>query len=80
MKSTPCYVAAMSCGEQCAKKLPCGVHLCQKVCHDGPCIKGPCKQKCTEPRPTCDHPCGNPCHSGPCPNTPCKEMVRVDFL
>ncbi|KAB7503183.1 Protein shuttle craft [Armadillidium nasatum] len=80
MKSTPCYVAAMSCGEQCAKKLPCGVHLCQKVCHDGPCIKGPCKQKCTEPRPTCDHSCGNPCHSGACPNTPCKEMVTVTCL
>lgn len=25
------------CGEICGKKLPCGNHTCEKLCHDGPC-------------------------------------------
>ena len=81
MKSTPCYVTAMSCGEMCGKMLKCGIHKCRLVCHEGDCIKGErCNQKCTEKRASCEHPCNNPCHEGPCPENPCKEMVAVSCV
>ncbi|KZT20935.1 hypothetical protein NEOLEDRAFT_1244899 [Neolentinus lepideus HHB14362 ss-1] len=30
-------VADLSCGDTCGRKLGCGNHTCQVVCHDGPC-------------------------------------------
>ncbi|KAF2363154.1 Zinc finger NF-X1-type [Trinorchestia longiramus] len=81
MRSTPCYLSALSCGELCDKPLRCGHHKCDRVCHDGPCIPGsesqPCPQKCTKERPGCGHPCNNPCHSGQCPGNNCRETVTV---
>ena len=77
MSSTPCYVNAISCGDLCNLELPCGIHHCQKVCHDGPCVpeSSSCPQKCSKPRVSCGHPCAQPCHTGLCPDSPCKEMV-----
>ncbi|KAA0202485.1 hypothetical protein HAZT_HAZT003773 [Hyalella azteca] len=79
MRSTPCYLTAISCGELCDAPLRCGLHKCQRICHDGACItgSGSCPQKCTKPRPGCGHPCNNPCHSGECPTNNCKETVTV---
>ena len=88
MRSTPCYLGAISCGLTCDKDLPCGFHKCNKICHDGPCIspevssKGKvtnvlrCPQKCTKVR-SCGHPCDNPCHKGKCPSNNCKKIVSV---
>ncbi|CAL4099586.1 unnamed protein product [Meganyctiphanes norvegica] len=78
MRSTPCYVPAVSCGAGCQAALPCGIHVCQRVCHDGTCItNGKCPQKCSRPRESCGHPCANPCHQGVCPETVCKEKLKI---
>lgn len=73
-----CFKKGVSCGKFCSKKLPCNVHLCSKICHEGECP--PCNQKCTIPRKDCDHPCGLSCHqsvSKTCPPSKCKELVKV---
>ncbi|KAG7176998.1 protein shuttle craft-like [Homarus americanus] len=79
MRRTLCYLTAVSCGGVCGFPLPCGLHKCQRVCHERPCVpEGTlCIQKCLKPRDTCGHPCANPCHSGLCPDTSCKEMVKI---
>ena len=80
MKSTPCHLRAISCGDLCNRPLKCGSHKCNRVCHEGPCVppkgKSQCPQKCMTPR-ACGHPCNGPCHSGPCPTISCKEKVTV---
>lgn len=79
MRSTPCYLKAVSCGAICGFPLPCGLHKCIRVCHEAPCVPSGtlCTQKCMKPRENCGHPCSNPCHSGPCPDNSCKEMVKI---
>ncbi|XP_063870038.1 protein shuttle craft-like [Scylla paramamosain] len=79
MRRTLCYLNAVSCGGICGFPLPCGLHKCQRVCHEQPCVPEGmlCTQKCSKPRETCGHPCATPCHSGLCPDTPCKEMVQI---
>ena len=71
-----------ACGELCGRELACGMHKCQKECHDvdkeacETCTKG-----CEAPRPegvdghSCTHPCKLPCHTGACP--PCQESIRL---
>lgn len=78
-KNVQCFLEAISCGLPCGKPLPCNVHKCQDICHEGPCLKNntQCTQPCSKQRPDCDHPCGAPCHEGPCPDTPCKAKVQV---
>ena len=82
MSSTPCYVNAISCGELCNEPLPCGIHQCQKVCHDGSCVAPGhyCSQKCSKPRVSCGHLCANLCHTGDCPDNACKEMVKISCI
>nr|XP_053635030.1 transcriptional repressor NF-X1-like [Cherax quadricarinatus] len=79
MLRTLCYLTAVSCGGVCGRPLPCGLHKCQRVCHELPCVpEGTlCTQKCLKPRESCGHPCANPCHTGLCPDTSCKEMVMI---
>lgn len=73
-----CYQDRVSCFKICGKKLSCGVHECQKVCH----IPGDCQKKCTEkclkPR-KCGHKCQQLCHATrPCNEAiPCQEKVNV---
>ncbi|XP_069161853.1 LOW QUALITY PROTEIN: protein shuttle craft [Procambarus clarkii] len=79
MLRTLCYLTAVSCGGACARPLPCGLHKCQRVCHEQPCVpEGTlCTQRCLKPRESCGHPCANPCHTASCPDTSCKEMVKI---
>lgn len=74
-----CYETGISCGKFCQKALPCGVHKCSKVCHDGDCPK--CTQKCLKIRSECQHYCGLPCHQSTinniCPESPCKEKITI---
>ncbi|XP_064102062.1 protein shuttle craft-like [Macrobrachium nipponense] len=79
MKSTPCYLKALSCGSVCNKPLSCGQHNCLLVCHEQPCVApgSSCPQKCLKSRDSCGHPCGSACHTGPCPDVTCKEMVII---
>lgn len=79
MRRTLCYLTAVSCGGICGFPLPCGLHKCQRVCHEQPCVPEGvlCTQKCMRPRESCGHPCATPCHSGPCPDSACKEMVEI---
>ncbi|AAS51707.2 ADL213Wp [Eremothecium gossypii ATCC 10895] len=44
----PCYEAKaakrnFSCDQPCGLPMPCGIHKCERVCHNGPC--GPCKEE-----------------------------------
>uniref|UniRef100_A0A915AKK1 NF-X1-type domain-containing protein n=1 Tax=Parascaris univalens TaxID=6257 RepID=A0A915AKK1_PARUN len=79
----PCYLNDVSCGRPCEKELPCGIHLCKRICHLGPCLtpENPvCKQPCTVRRTqgACDHICGLSCHgTEPCPKSVCTYKVIV---
>ncbi|XP_043921518.1 transcriptional repressor NF-X1 [Protopterus annectens] len=74
----PCHLSDISCGLQCQKLLPCGMHKCKRICHKGDCITDvPCTQPCITPR-SCGHPCEEPCHPrSPCPGKPCKAKVLL---
>ncbi|XP_064409333.1 transcriptional repressor NF-X1 isoform X2 [Latimeria chalumnae] len=73
----PCHLLDISCGLQCNKLLPCGMHKCKRICHKGECVTDDqCQQPCAVSRPDCGHSCMAPCHRGsPCPRTPCNAMV-----
>ncbi|XP_071551737.1 protein shuttle craft [Panulirus ornatus] len=79
MLRTLCYLSGVSCGALCGRPLPCGLHKCQRVCHEQPCVpEGTfCTQKCVKLRESCGHPCNSPCHTEACPDTSCKEMVKI---
>ncbi|XP_052077440.1 NF-X1-type zinc finger protein NFXL1-like isoform X1 [Mytilus californianus] len=66
-----CATPRWQCDEPCGKRLACGNHVCEKVCHGGNC--GPCPRSglrkcpcgktedslpCTEDIPTCGDTCG----------------------
>lgn len=70
----------MSCGVICQKPLKCGVHTCQRSCHNGECENEGevCAKKCETIREHCEHPCALPCHEdSPCEPSPCKAEVGV---
>ncbi|XP_052277513.1 NF-X1-type zinc finger protein NFXL1-like [Dreissena polymorpha] len=67
----PCASPAWSCDKVCGKRLSCGNHVCETVCHVGSCgecprgglRKCPCGKSdynlpCTEDIPTCGDTCG----------------------
>ncbi|XP_076446589.1 NF-X1-type zinc finger protein NFXL1-like [Babylonia areolata] len=69
--SRPCASPQWHCQEPCGKRLRCGNHLCEEICHSGKCgpcpragvRKCPCKKTtfelpCTEDIPTCGDTCG----------------------
>lgn len=77
----PCHLQDISCGLPCGKPLPCGSHLCKRLCHRGECHaegEAGCCQPCVVPRPECRHPCMAPCHHGkPCPRSSCSAKVTL---
>ncbi|KAF5842537.1 hypothetical protein DUNSADRAFT_6781 [Dunaliella salina] len=72
-----CCEGLFHCGKPCGRRLACGNHVCERVCHSGPCGECPhqgvrtcpCGKavypelKCTEKAPTCGATCGKllPC-------------------
>ncbi len=38
IRNVPCSSTVVSCAQVCARPLPCGVHLCPRRCHYGPCL------------------------------------------
>lgn len=78
LKNQPCWRSDVSCGLVCGRKLKCGSHQCQKLCHrTGDCqdTLTPCQQQCGKAKKMCGHPCEKPCHA---PST-CKEDKPCPF-
>ncbi|PRP88058.1 NF-X1-type zinc finger protein [Planoprotostelium fungivorum] len=78
----PCHI------NECGKPLSCGIHVCKRTCHSGPCILGmaqnagndhvSCGGVCGIPRELCAHLCAVKCHPHqPCPKVPCKVMIAL---
>ncbi len=80
-QQTLCATPEWRCEEKCGKKLGCGHHMCDLVCHSGecppcplsevrrcPCGKSTYKLPCTLATPTCDDTCGKllPCGKHTC--------------
>ena len=70
-KECDCATPDWHCTESCGRPLGCGHHLCDLVCHEGPCPPCPLSQlrscpcgksrhqlPCTEATPTCFDTCG----------------------
>jgi transcriptional repressor NF-X1 len=80
----PCCATQISCGNSCDKPLGCGMHKCNRVCHNGECIgsevnlkeKG-CGQNCDKVLP-CKHLCNEKCHplKLEC-ETECQQKVKI---
>ena len=74
LKNQPCWFTEVRCGLPCSKKLKCGIHYCQKLCHRfGQCEDAttPCTQPCGRKKTVCEHDCLDPCHAP----YPCKEAL-----
>lgn len=74
LKNQPCWFTEVRCGLPCGKKLKCGIHTCQSLCHrSGACDDAttPCSQPCGKKKTVCEHFCSEPCHA---PYT-CKEQT-----
>jgi transcriptional repressor NF-X1 len=74
LKNQPCWFTEVRCGLPCGKKLKCGIHFCQKLCHrQGQCedVTSPCAQPCGRKKTVCEHDCSDPCHAP----YPCKEIT-----
>lgn len=80
VRNTPCHRGTPSCGKVCGKRLSCGGHVCQRVCHSGDCLPDneQCTQPCRKPK-RCSHPCTESCHAPTmCPETaPCQSKVQA---
>merc|ERR1711939_596869 len=82
LKNQPCWFTEVRCGLPCNKKLRCGNHFCQKMCHRaGQCedATSPCTQACGRQKTVCEHTCLDPCHAPyPCKEvTPCQAKTFV---
>lgn len=78
LKNQPCWRSEVLCGLVCGKKLKCGSHLCQKLCHrPGECEDAHtgCQQMCGKPKKSCGHPCDLSCHAP----SACKEDKPCPF-
>lgn len=74
LKNIPCWFTEVRCGLPCGKKLKCGIHSCQSLCHrPGQCedATSPCHQPCGRQKSVCDHSCTDACHAP----YPCKETL-----
>ena len=74
LKNQPCWFTEVRCGLTCGKRLKCGIHMCQKLCHrPGQCEDAiaPCTQLCGRSKTVCEHTCSDPCHAP----YPCKEVT-----
>lgn len=76
-KLRDCSTPIWQCDKVCGKKLDCGNHKCEEICHSGPCSPCPLtKQRtcpcgktkyqlpCTEDTPTCGDTCGKTLECG----------------
>ncbi|KAI1188966.1 hypothetical protein F5B17DRAFT_393600 [Nemania serpens] len=74
LKNQPCWFEEPRCGLPCGKKLKCGTHSCNKLCHrPGACEDegasgSHCQQPCGKTR-SCGHLDAEQCHAP----YPCKE-------
>jgi transcriptional repressor NF-X1 len=78
LKNQPCWRSDVSCGLACGRKLKCGSHFCQKLCHrTGACEDAvtQCQQRCGKAKKSCGHPCEKPCHAP----SACKEDKACPF-
>ncbi|KAJ2902246.1 nf-x1 type zinc finger [Zalerion maritima] len=73
--TSPVPSARSLCGQVCGKKLKCGFHTCEKLCHrpgeceDAKVSEAHCRQQCGKIRQSCGHVCTDSCHAP----FPCKE-------
>ncbi|KAJ4394608.1 FKBP12-associated protein [Gnomoniopsis smithogilvyi] len=68
LRNQPCWFAEARCGRPCGKKLKCGTHFCNLLCHRGDCedagIPGShCSQPCGQARESCGHEDLDQCHA-----------------
>ncbi|CZT53118.1 related to cysteine-rich protein NFX-1 [Rhynchosporium secalis] len=82
LKNQPCWFTEVRCGLPCNKKLRCGNHFCQKMCHrNGQCedAASSCTQACGRKKTVCEHTCLDPCHAPyPCKETtPCQAKTFI---
>jgi len=66
LKHQPCWLNDVRCGQVCGKRLKCGSHYCQKLCHKPTECEDsntPCQQACGKSKKACGHPCERPCHA-----------------
>jgi transcriptional repressor NF-X1 len=74
IKNVPCWFKEPRCGKPCGKRLKCGTHFCNNVCHGpGNCedagVPGShCNQPCLKLK-SCGHVDTSPCHAP----SACKE-------
>jgi hypothetical protein len=67
----------VSCGHPCKRiRKDCG-HVCNRLCHPGPCVDYPCTAKCGKKR-VCGHACERTCHKGSCEDEPCTAICGAD--
>jgi len=76
-----CNVIQRFCSKACGKVLDCGIHVCRRKCHSGPCAEKwmvGCKQICDQPL-RCGHECTARCHAldGDCNARVCKVQITV---
>jgi len=76
-----CNVIQRFCSKPCGKVLDCGVHVCRRKCHSGPCAEKwviGCKRICDQPL-RCGHKCKASCHvlDGDCDARLCKVQITV---
>ncbi|KAI0191819.1 NF-X1 type zinc finger protein, partial [Xylaria flabelliformis] len=84
LKNQPCWFEEPRCGLPCGKKLKCGTHSCNKLCHrSGACedqgiIGSHCQQPCGKTR-SCGHLDTEQCHAPyPCKEEkPCQSKIFV---
>lgn len=82
LKNIPCWFTEVRCGLPCGKKLKCGIHYCQSLCHrSGQCedATSQCHQPCGRQKSVCDHTCTDACHAPyPCKETtPCQGKTFI---
>jgi transcriptional repressor NF-X1 len=78
LKNQPCWRSDVLCGLICGRKLRCGSHYCQKLCHKpGECedAQSACQQVCSKPKKSCGHPHEAHCHAP----SACKEDKSCPF-
>lgn len=87
MRNIRCCREEVSCGLKCGRKLQCGDHACDRICHTGPCFEeqlnpaqDTCGRPCLAKMPHCEHLCQAICHPGTlCPesNCGCNSIVEA---
>jgi hypothetical protein len=53
IRNVPCSSTVVSCAQVCSRPLPCGVHLCPRRCHYGPCLATSAASRVGLPKVAC---------------------------